>query len=151
MSDTAQHAVIEALVALWGNALDDVPVYDGPNAIEEAEYAAVWVGYDPTDDNAQAVESGQTWAQIGNRAKNEEGTITCAVCAWSGDTNTTPRRQKVAEILSDLEAALRGDLTLSVGTLIDSNFGERITLHQQLTVDGNEVLALFTVNYRARI
>jgi hypothetical protein len=150
VSDTAQHAVIEALVDLWNNALD-VPVYDGPNAVEEAEYAAVWVGYDPTDDNAQAVESSQTWAELGNRAKNEEGTITCAVAAWSGDSTTIKRRQRVAELLSELETALRADLTLSVGTLIDTNFGERITLHQQLTEDGNEVLALFTVDYRARI
>lgn len=149
MSDTAQHAVIEALVTLWETALD-VPVYDGPNAQEEAEFAAVWVGYDPTSDTAEAVEVEQEWAQIGNRAKDETGAITCAVAAWSGDSDTKPRRQQVADILSELEAAHRVDISLD-NLVIDSNFGERISLHQQLTEDGNEVFALFTLTYHARI
>lgn len=149
MSDTAQHAVIEALVALWDDALE-VPVYDGPNDVEAAEYAAVWVGYDPTDENAQAVEVEQEWASIGASSKNETGTITNAVAAWSGDTQTHERRQQVAQILSELEAALRDDVDLG-GVVIHTNFGARITLHQQLTAKGNEVLALFTVTYLARI
>ena len=155
MTDTAQHTVITALVDLWDGALD-VPVYDGPNAVEKADFAGLWVGYDPTDDNAQAVEVAQSHPHVGGRSKDEEGTITCAIGAWSGDTDTKPRRERVAEILSKAEAAVRATLDhpeqVFAGLVVtDLNFGERMTLHQQLTSDGNEVLALFTVRYRARI
>jgi hypothetical protein len=152
MSATVQHEVIEALVDLWTqDEAIDVPVYDGANTTEEAEFAGVWVGYDPTSDTAEAVESEQSYAEIGSgRRKNEEGLITCSVAAWSGDDTTTKRRQRVAELLSALEASLRADISLG-DRLIDSNFGERITLHQTLTPEGNEVFALFTVRYRARI
>jgi hypothetical protein len=148
MSATTQHAAIEALVSIFG-AATTYPVWDGPNASEEAEYAAVWVGYDPTTDDGEAVASNQTWAQLGARRKEETGTITCCIGAWSGDTNTTPRRELVASILSNLEAAHRADITLG-GVVLDSNFGTTVTLHQALTEGGNEVMALVSVAFRSR-
>jgi hypothetical protein len=149
MTATTQHAAIEALVRIWGDATT-VPVYDGPNASEEAEFAAVWVGYDPTSDDGEAVTSAQAWAQLGARRKEETGGITCCIGAWSGDSNTAPRRELVASILTDLETAHRADITLG-GVVLDSNFGTTVSLHQALTQDGNEVMALVTVQFRSRI
>lgn len=150
MTATTQHAAIEALVAMWSAAVD-VPVYDGPNAIENAPKGAVWVGYDPTAEDGEAVSTSQDWAELGaqNRSKDETGTITCAAAAWSGDSNTQPRRVAVAQLLTDLETAHRADVTLG-GAVMYSNFAAG-NLHQQLTADGNEVLALFTVTFRSRI
>jgi hypothetical protein len=149
MSLTTQHAVIEALVRVFTAAIEQ-PVYDGPNYDDSVESAAVWVGYDPTDENAQAVDSAQDWAEVGARAKNETGTITCTAGAWSGDSSTTARRELIAGMLSALEAAHRADVTLG-GACLYSNFGDRVTLHQQLTENGNEVLALFTISFMSRI
>ena len=149
MSLTTQHAVIEGLVTAFTAAVE-FQVYDGPNFDDSVEGTAVWVGYDPTDENAQAVVTEQEWAEVGARAKNETGTVTCTVGAWSGDPSTTGRREDIAAALSALEAAHRADVTLG-GACLYSNFGERVTLHQQLTENGNEVLALFTVSFMSRI
>jgi hypothetical protein len=149
MSLTTQHAVIEGLVAAFTAAVT-ATVHDGPNFDDSVEGLAVWVGYDPTDENAQAVASEQEWAEVGARAKNETGTVTCTAGAWSGDSSTTGRREEVAALLSQLEAAHRADVTLG-GACLYSNFGERVTLHQQLTENGNEAIAVFTVSFMSRI
>lgn len=148
MSATTQHAAIEALVTLWSGALT-IPVHDGPKLIGDKQYQALWVGYDPLNDDDQAVTSTQDWAQMGNRRKEEVGTIKCVVAAWSGDTTTVGRRLQVANILSDAEAAHRADITLG-NVVLFSNFGESVSLHQHLTDQGNEVMAVFTVTFLSR-
>lgn len=148
MSATTQHAAIAALVTLWDAALD-IPVHDGPKRIGDKNYQALFVGYDPLNDDDQAVTSQQDWSQLGARRKEETGSIKCCVAAWSGDSETLGRRVQVADILSAAEAAHRADITLG-GTVLFSNFGESVSLHQHLTDQGNEVMAVFTVTFKSR-
>jgi len=149
MSDTSLNDVIAGLVRAFTAAVE-VPVYDGPNSQDSDEDAAVWVAYDPIDENAEAATAEQDWAEVGARAKDETGSVTCTVGAWSGDSETKANREQVAALLSQLETAHRADVTLG-GVCLYSNFGTRTTLHQQLTKRGNEVLALFTVSFFSRI
>ena len=87
---------------------------------------------------------------MGTRRKEETGRITWSVGAWSGDSTTRDRRIQVADILSAAEAAHRADITLG-GAVLDSNFGKTVSLFQQITAEGNEVLATFTLYFRSRI
>lgn len=148
MSATTQHAVIEALVALWDGALS-ITVNDGPKLPGDKQYQALWVGYDVINDDGNAVDSAQAWAQMGARRKEETGTVNCSLMAWSGDADTLGRRVQVADALSAAEAAHRADITLG-GVVLYSNFGERVQLVQDLTESGNQVACVFTVSFLAR-
>lgn len=151
MSATTTHAAIDALVSLWTATFADTPVevYDGAIVTDAKQFQALFVGFDPTDDNGKAVDSRQAWAQMGARRKQEDGTITCSIGTWSGDDSTHDRRVQAAEILSRAEAAHREDITLG-GVVQYSNFGENVTLYQTLTDTGNEVLVTFTVSFMSR-
>lgn len=157
MTATTQHAAIEALVALWTDTLTatwgsesrTVVVHDGPDAVDADEHLGLWVGHNPLDDDSTVVESKQDWSQLGARRKEETGTITCCIGAWSGDSKTTGRRKAAAEVLSAAEALHRADPTLG-GVVLMSNFGPSVELHQQLTEQGNDVLVVFTVDFLSR-
>ena len=146
---TVQHQVIEALTLLWGSALD-VGVYDGPSLSADGVGCFVMVGYDPIARDGEAAAAQQEYVNIGGgHRKNEAGTVRVTVAAWSGDSSTTTRRQKVAGLLADAEAALRADLSL--GGLVLWSGVTRTDLNQFLTEQGNQVYARFDVAYTARI
>lgn len=149
MSATVQHAVIEKLVQMWAAAVD-FPVFDGPSLSVGDEGMFLMVGYDPIDNDGSAASTRQDYKAIGGRSKAETGTIRSTVTAWSGDSETKPRREKVAAALSDLEAAIRNDISLG-GLVLWANFGPGIDLNQMLTTEGNQVYARIDVTYEARI
>lgn len=149
MSATTQHAAIEALVTLWDAALDS-PVHDGPTVQGDKQYLGLWVGYDPLNEDDQAVIGAQENLYVGGRQREERGSIKCCAAAWSGDTTTEGRRIQIADLLTQIETAWRADITLG-GAVLDSSFGSSITLHQRLTTNGNEVFAVFTIDFRSRI
>lgn len=154
--------VLKALVELWTPALAAVdvpgqdtvkaPVYNGPEAVDDSRYLGVWVGFDPTDDDSLAVSWQQEFTQHGgaSRRKQETGAVNVAVIAWSGDNSTLGRREQVNAVIGVMESTLRDDADLG-GLVIQTNFGGTGRFHQQLTADGNEVFAVVTVEYLARI
>lgn len=110
-------AVIDALVALFraAPALAGVKVVDGPSVTGSPLPEAVYVGYDGDPDNdGQAVDFAQEWASIGQRAKNETFTVTCAVGVWRGSTGVRPARTRAFEVLAAVEGALRADPSLGL-------------------------------------
>ena len=149
MSATVQHAVIEYLTDMWDAAVE-FRVTDGPDMSVHDEPIFLSVGYDPINDDGLAANTRQDYTQIGGRRKAEEGTIRSTVAAWSGDENTRERRRQVADALSQLEAALRNDISLG-GLVLWANFGPRVDLNQMITDRGNQVYARFDVTYEARI
>ncbi|YCK35176.1 hypothetical protein ACNF49_14135 [Actinomadura sp. ATCC 39365] len=110
--------VLDALVALFGSApaLDRVKVFDGPPVTGSPVTDAVFVGYDgdPDGDGGQAVEFTQEWASIGQRARDETFTVTCAVLAWRGSTAVRPVRERAFALLAAAEDALRADPSLGL-------------------------------------
>lgn len=149
MSATAQFAFMAALHTLWDAGLD-VPVHDGPKIVDKSSYTGVWVGHDPFAEDGKVVDTEQDWAQMGNRRKDETGTVTCSIASWSGDTDTIKRTQRVTELLSECEALVRADITLA-GVVQFCNVVQTSSLYRQLTDQGNEVVCVFAVSYKARI
>lgn len=108
--------VIDALVALLAAApaLAGVKVVDGPIVTNDSK-DAVFVGYDgDPEGEGQAVEFTQEWAAIGQRAKGETFTVTCAVVVWRGGTKVRPIRVRAFELLAAVEDALRDDPSLGL-------------------------------------
>lgn len=109
--------VIDALVALFAAApaLAGVKVIDGPVVTSDSLKDAVFVGYDGDDEGeGQAVEFTQEWASIGQRAKGETFSVTCAVVVWRGGTKVRPIRVRAFELLAAVEDALRDDPSLGL-------------------------------------
>lgn len=108
-------AVIDALVALFyaAPALDDVKVVDGPIVTNDPLPQAVFVGYDgDPEGDGEAVSFTQAWASIGQKARDETFTVTCAVAAWKGSTKVKPVRDLAYELLAAVENTLRADPSL---------------------------------------
>ncbi|MGW0805950.1 hypothetical protein [Nonomuraea sp. NPDC002799] len=110
-------AAIDNLMALLAAApaLAGVKVIDGPLVTNDPLKEAVYVGYDgAADGEGQAVEFTQTWAAIGQRAKGETFTLTCAVAVWRGGTKVRPVRVRAFELLAAVEDAVREDPSLGL-------------------------------------
>lgn len=107
--------VIDALVALFDAApgLDGVKVVDGPIVTNDPLPEAVFVGYDGNPEgDGEAGDFRQEWASIGQKAKDERFTITCAVVVWRGSTKVKPARDRAFALIAAVEDALRADPAL---------------------------------------
>lgn len=110
-------AVLDTLVARFdaAAALDGVRVVDGPIVTSEPLHEAVYVGYDgDPDGGGDAVDFQQQWAAIGQKAKDETFTVTCAVVVWRGSTTVRPVRLRAFEVLAAVEDVLRADPSLGL-------------------------------------
>lgn len=117
MATSRVPAVIDALVDFFeaAPALADVRVIDGPIVTSSPLKEAVYVGYDgDPDGEGQAAESAQEWAGIGQKARKETVTVTCAVVVWHGSTKIRPVRVRAYEVLAAVEESLRTDPSLGL-------------------------------------
>jgi hypothetical protein len=146
--------VIDALVAAFKAApgLAGVKVFDGPPVTGSPLKAAVFVGYDgdPDEQEGLAVEFSQEWASIGQRARDEAFTVTCAVLAWSGATAVRAVRERAFELLAAVEDALRAapDLGQPPPTIVAFASG---SLHQAQSHEGMVCRIPFQVAVKTRI
>ena len=146
--------VIDGLVTTWTTALTTATVIDGP-ARQKPNIGddTVYVGWDGGDDNEDAASANQEWAGLGNKARNENITITCYAEATRGDDDTKPTRDACLALVQAAEAALRTDPSLG-GALSGAQwaaFGEITRLAQPKLNNGTRVGAVFTVTAFARI
>lgn len=147
-------AVIDALVALFENAaaLDGVKVIDGPVVTNDPLHKAVFVGYDgdPEVDGGEAVTFSQDWASIGQKAKDETFTVTCAVAVWKGSTKVKPVRDLAYALLAAVENTLRADPSLGQPppTIVAFASG---SLVQSQRLSGIECRIPFQIAVRTRI
>lgn len=115
MTTTSRAAdAIDALVGLLQAApgLADASIVDGPDVAGHKK-RTVCVGWDGNPDGeGLAVEWQQAWASVGQRAKNETFSVTCAVVAWDGGTAVRPIRDAAYVLLGAVEDALRGNPSL---------------------------------------
>ncbi|MER7063960.1 hypothetical protein [Streptomyces albidoflavus] len=145
--------VIDALVALFGAApaLAGVKVVDGPLVTNDPLPQAVFVGYDgDPEGEGQAADMSQEWAAIGQKARDESFTVTCAVAAWKGSTTVRPIRLRAFELLAAVEDALRADpaLGLSPPTVVAFASGSLVQSQRQ---SGVEVRIPFQIAVKTRI
>lgn len=149
MTTSRWPSIVDALLAAFA-ATDAALVLDGPNGTADVatDYVVVGGTEDPDDD---AGEFDQDWRGLGAKARQETGTVTCAVLAATGDDDIPTTRARAFEILGQLETAARTDPTL--GAAINSGW-----LHvtngrasQRRNANGAYVRIVFTVSYSARI
>jgi hypothetical protein len=146
--------VIDALVALFAAApgLAGVKVLDGPVVTGSPLKDVVFVGYDgdPDEDGGLAVEFSQEWASIGQRARDETFTVTCAVLAWRGSTAVRPVRVRAFALLAAVEDALRAapDLGQPPPTIVAFASG---SVHQAQRSEGMQCRIPFQVAVKTRI
>jgi hypothetical protein len=144
---------IDRLVALFDAApqLDGVKVVDGPIVTGDPLHEAVYVGYDgDPDGDGLAVDFSQEWASIGQKAKNETFTVTCAVVVWKGGTKVRPIRARAFELLAAVEDLLRGDPALGMPPPTVVAFASGSCVQSQ-RASGLEVRIPFQIAVQTRI
>lgn len=117
MAESRVPDAIDNLVALFeaAPALAGVTVVDGPIVTNDPLREAIFVGYDgDPDGEGQAVDFGQEWASIGQLAKDETFSVTCAVVVWRGSTKVRPVRVRAYELMAAVGVVLRTDPSLGL-------------------------------------
>lgn len=134
-------------------AIPGVIVADG-DLVTDERGTFLMVGWDdPENDRATSASASQEWASLGNRARNESGTVTCLVVRSQGDRDAKAARDAVRDATDAVENLLRADPNLGglVPGLQWTGFGPRFELRQWLTEDGAVALCVFDIAFRARL
>ncbi|UPT41772.1 MULTISPECIES: hypothetical protein [Streptomyces] len=155
MATSAAPAAIDALLAILRAApgLEGVAVVDGPSTINFTEKDRIYVGWAEGAD--QAAEIQQSFANAGARRRNEDAVISCYAESRGGDKDMRLRRNRVFELLAEVENALRGTAAAPEAPTLNGAvlWSELSTgsLSQAQTGSGPMASLDFTVAYRARI
>ena len=155
MATSVVPALIDALVTQLTAALPNVLVIDGVGVTENpGDFLMIGVEDPDQESAAFSADVRQSWAGLGAKARDEEGEITCAALAWTG--NSDPTAQKAARdaayaILATVENTLRTTPTLGVAGVRWVSFGTQLTLSQAQGTAGADALVVFRINFQARI
>lgn len=156
MGTSVVFSLIDALVDHFTEALPGIEVHDGFGLSDDA-FDFLMVGVeDPNGSEATSAESQQTWAGLGANARNETGTVTCAAVAWRGNPGESGQREAreaAKAIVAAVEEDLRVDPNLGgvVPGLMWVGFGTRLRIVQDQTEIGPMCMAVFDIDFKARI
>lgn len=152
MAVSAFPAVVDALVSLSVPAVPaGVTVSDAlPPADDPADFLAV--GVQSLDGESEAGQSQQTWAEMGSRARNEEGFVQCLAVARSTDETVKDARDRAFAIAESVAALCRSNPTLGVASVLWSSYAVE-TSATPVYQKGQPpaYLVEFQVAYKARI
>ncbi|MEU0991934.1 hypothetical protein [Streptomyces sp. NPDC005953] len=144
-------ALLEILRAAPG--LSEVLVVDGPPAVNMSERLRIYVGWQPGGE--AAVNLAQEFAGAGARRRDEDFTITCYAESRAGDKDMALQRNRVFELVAEVETALRAtDAAPTAPTLGGAVLWAHLTagdLMQEQGPDGALAGLAFTVSCRARL
>lgn len=155
MGTSANPLVIDALVERATAALPDALVVDGWAVTDSPAPLLLSIGLADTDEAQTGTlsASSQTMAVAGtDRARDQEGTVTCLALAWNGDGDQKVARDAAYGLVAAVEDLLRDDPTLGVaapGRSVCQLADEALTQRQH--ADGVDALVIFTVHFRVRI
>lgn len=101
-------AVKAALVSTFTDSMSTATVFYGRwLRVPDGDYLTV--GWTPQGDRTTG---SQTWASLGNRARDEQIDVPCYVDSWSGSTDVAARVDAAYALLADAENTIRSDPTL---------------------------------------
>lgn len=120
MTESRIPETIDAIVAALTSAFQstNTPVFDGP--VLSGDYMAncVYIGYDGDPSYAEELSSTtqQKWAGIGQRKRDEDNVITCAIVTLTGDAmdGWKATRDAAYSRLEVVGQTLRGDPSLGL-------------------------------------
>jgi len=146
-------ALIDALVTTLTTALPNVVVYDGLGVSGDRGVDALFIGVDDPDspNAAFSANAEQDWANANYTARDESGYVVCAASSWVGEVDAKLARDNAFATMAAAETALRANPSLDIPGMLWTSVGTRISLMQNQTEHGAHAIALFRVNYRARI
>lgn len=155
MPGTVVLKLLSALVTQYRAAAPAATtVFDGVGITEDPSQNFVMVGVPDPDSNTPqtSAESEQTWAGLGARAGDEEGTIDCCAVVWNGEAEGLAQaRADLGELLDALAQVHLEDPTLGVGPVMWTRFGGRTSTTQIQARDGSSIVHYFQVKFKARV
>ncbi len=102
------------------------------------------------DPLAPSASGTQTWAGLGANHRDEDGTVTCAALAWTGDADATEDAiARVKAIVAAVEAHITADPNL--GGAVPGLLWVRPEGRTQLMLGGGQAMFVFDLAYRARL
>lgn len=146
---SALRDVRSALFDLFTEALDPVPVFNGPRTRSAAPKEYLLVGVNGIEELEAGMRSGQAPSTLSGDWRDEAGEIDCTAVAWSGDTSMDPIRAAAESIVDTCEAAIVADRHLG-GLLTPAHHLASITgldIRELRTAKAATVEAVFTVVY----
>lgn len=148
-------AAIDAIVTAL-RTVDGLTVWDGP--LVNGEYEdAVFIGYDADPDGGEQLASTtvQTWASsIGQRARDEDNEIICAIVVLLGEDGWKPVRDRVSAMIDSVGQTLRGyasigpSLGLSPPSVAELWPGQYF---QHALEEGSQGRLTFSIRYKTRV
>lgn len=136
---------IDALVALWQLALDEVWVSDGPAVGNEAAMQFVEVGH--SDNNDEAVRTETSPEGLGGDRNRETYSIYCSATAMDGSNDQSTVRLSAFNLYQACIEAVAADPTLT-GAVLRALPGE-FTVRQYATNQGIACNITFAVSVTA--
>lgn len=139
---TCVPAAVDALVTI-ARGIPDCAVLDGPTPRGPAAGATIAVGVgDPAVSSVVEVLEGLTISYL------ETSLIVCNVWSWSGGTELKPHRDRCAQIVEQLDTAIRADVTLG-GICDQVTFGPDWQWTPEVDTAGASYTVAFTIRVKA--
>lgn len=155
MPGTVVLDLLDAAVNQYRAAIaPDTTVFDGLGITDDPTQNFLMVGIPDPDSNQPqtSAESEQTWAGLGARAGDEEGTIHCCAVVWNGNSDGLAQaREDLRVLLAALAAVHVEDPTLGVGSVMWTRFGGRMSTTQIQADDGSSIVQYFEIKFKARV
>ena len=154
MGTSVVYDLLDRLVEVYAAGLNEVNVVDGDTVSGDV---GTWlmVGWDdPDNDRATAATGRQSWAGLGAKSRDEEGTVTCLVVVTRGDSQLKDARSTVRVVTDAVEGIHRADPSLggTVPGLMWAGFGDgRTEIRQWLSEEGAVVTCTFEIAFKARL
>ncbi|MET7475064.1 hypothetical protein ABZT17_11985 [Streptomyces sp. NPDC005648] len=147
------NAITQLVGILRDPPIDNVDVFDGPPTDDVNTQDFIAIGWVP--DNDQAAELTQTFNAAGARTRDEDFAIAGCIDVWSGDTDFATVRNRVFELLGELEQRLRAtNVNPDAPNLNGAVMWAHLTagvLRQYFADQGVRAALNFTVTCHARI
>lgn len=153
METSVVFGLLDVLVPRFEALLSNATVFDG-DGLDDSGDDYLMVGWDdPDNDRGNSGEARQSWAGLGARARDEEGTVTCLVLCRDGGNQIATARASAKAITDQIEADLRSDPNLggAVPGLMWIGYGTRTDLKQWLSDRGAVAQLTFELAFKARI
>lgn len=157
MATSVVFDLIDTLHTLATAALPSTLVQDGTGVTDDpGDFLMIGIEDPDVDGFSDSAESRHTWAGLGNRARDEEGSVSCCALSWNGNSDSTAQkaaRDGAQAIVAAVEGFVRTDPNLggAVAGLQWVRFGERLVVRQIQGEAGAVCLVFFQIAFRARL
>ena len=126
-------------------------VSDGfPLELDPGDWLMVGVDNPFATGPAASASSAQTWPHVTAHSRDEQGSISCAACAWNSDGDMRAAREAVFAMLAGTQEVCRTRDALPVDGLQWVSF-TGLSFQQSQDDMGAVAIAAFSIDFRARI